>query len=346
MRKLNLNLNGQLSSEKRVVFVVGAGFSTEFGYPMARELLARVWPRLNQDTKKGLKKVIKFHHPDWDSRPATLPEIEELLTELAANEDLLPSLRPGGPFSVEKLRDLRQQLLFEIANWFHKIHSKAANNAVIEEFAHRVKLSGASIISFNWDYELDKALFPKVTTGCYGLAEKGTDGLVLLKPHGSLNWYLASLGRRIIPERRVKLWTGQGGDESVYCFLRWRAPKSKRRRYVPWIVPPTHLKDFRHGMLRHIWKKCVDLLSVASEVYFLGYSLPPADWHSRYIFRCGFYNQEDGLPLNGDRAAPTGRAQVRIVNPDRLAFRRIESIVGWKCRWIPKKVGQWLNAGE
>jgi hypothetical protein len=96
-------------------------------------------------------------------------------------------------------------------------------------------------------------------------------------------------------------------------------------------------------MTKVIWKRCVDALSVAKRIYFLGYSLPPADWHSRYILRCGFHNQEEGLPLpNGQRAGPTGRARVYVVNPENSAFHRVEATAGYKCQWIPKTIGQWL----
>ncbi len=99
-------------------------------------------------------------------------------------------------------------------------------------------------------------------------------------------------------------------------------------------------------MLRMVWKRCVETLSIASEVYFLGYSLPIADWHSRYILRCGFHNQEEGLPLNGKRAKPIGKSRVYVVNPDRVALQRIETVVGWKCEWIPMRISQWLGSSD
>lgn len=325
------------------VFVVGAGFSSEFGYPMARDLLPRLWDRLDGKIKCPLSRVIKFHHPDWDGRDATLPEIEEFLTELDANEELLSSLRPEGRFNVRKLRGIREGLLFSIAEWFHGIHSESGDSLLLEKFVSRLRRRASAIISFNWDYELDKALFPDgPKPESYGLADGAIESPLLLKPHGSLNWYPAKTGRYIKEERRRKLWASTREQDSIYCFLRWRPPQSERRRYVPWIVPPTHLKDFGHGMLKRIWKTCVDVLSVARKVYFIGYSLPMADWHSRYILRCGFHNQVEGIPLNGDRARPTGRSRVYVVNPNRAAFRRIEGVVGWECEWVPKRVSEWL----
>lgn len=333
-----------LETHRGTVFVVGAGFSTEFGYPMARDLLPRLWDRLGGATKRSLSSVIAFHHPTWDGRASNLPEIEELLTELDTNEDLLSSLRPAGHFDLRKLRRIREDILYSIAEWFHEIHSEPGDDLLIERFSSLVRRTASAIISFNWDYELDKALFAnRVTPESYGLGHGPIMSPVLLKPHGSLNWYPAKTGRHISAKRKEKLWSGGRDRDSIYCFLRWRAPRSQRRRYVPWIVPPTHLKDFGHGMLRRIWKRCVDALGVAKRIYFLGYSLPAPDWHSRYILRCGFYNQVEGVPLNGKRAKPTGKARVYVVNPSPDAFRRIEAVVGWECRWIPNRISEWLG---
>ena len=316
----------------------------EFGYPTARELLPRVWGRLNEDKQAVLGKIVRFHHPGWDGRAATLPEVEELLTELAANKDLLPSLRSKGGFSVSDLESAREGLLLEIARWFHEIHAEGKGGPVLRQVVKRIKATKAAIISFNWDYELDKALLSTVTPASYGIGDGTVRGTVLLKPHGSLNWYPGATGAHIRRDLRKLLWSEKG--KKVYCFLRWREIRSGRRQYLPWIVPPTHLKDFNHPMLKRIWQRCVDVLSKGEKVYFLGYSLPPADWHSRYIFRCGFHNQQEGLPVDHGREKPTGRSRVWVVNPDPGVFRRIESIVGWKCKWVPKRIGEWLRVGS
>jgi len=328
--------------KRRNIFVIGAGLSTEFRYPMARDLLHRVWARLPSGDRKVLERIVRFHHPGWDGRPATLPDIEEFLTELAANEDLLPALRAEGPFNRAHLRQARDKLLFEIARWFHEIHSQERARDVLRTVVRRIKAANAAIISFNWDYELDQELFDSPTSTSYGIAPVPTSGIVLLKPHGSLNWYTATSGRHIKERLLEVLWTR--GGEHVYHFRPWRAPRSTVRQYLPWIVPPTHVKEFGHPMLRRIWRRCVDVLSTARTVYFLGYSLPAADWHSRYILRCGFDNQVQGLPWGKRRRSPTGPAKVTIVNPDPSAFTRIEAVVGAHCRWVPKRISDWLGA--
>jgi hypothetical protein len=338
-----------------VVLVVGAGFSEGLGYPLTRHLLPLLAPRLNRELGDQFRAVVSFHHPRWDGREATLPEVEEFLTALTANQDLLHTFRPKGRFGPKDVRRFREELLRSIANWFHEIHEKpkpTQKRQILSDFVRRVKSKpNSAIISFNWDYELDKALFrdggpwAPVSPARYGLDQENIDLPQILKPHGSLNWYRGRSGRRIRRDLRIRLWKGERAGESMYSFLRWREPRSSTgHRYLPWIIPPTHWKDFRHPMMKQIWKRCVDCLSVAKRVYFLGYSLPEADWHSKYVFRCGFHNQTEGFPpLAGPRGRKEGKAEVFVVNPDVLAFRRIEATVGWNCRWIPTTIAQWLT---
>jgi hypothetical protein len=253
--------------------------------------------------KREFEEAIRFHHPAWDGRPETLPDIEELLTELTANQDLLSTLRPQGPFGPDKLRGINDRLLLAIARWFHRIHARGMKSSL--ELRKRLlqRLSQPEhsiIISFNWDLEIDRALFESTPRSSmranYALDRARLPNLALLKPHGSLNWFSATTGRHLKSDLSELLWEAtdksEEAFEKIYCFRKWSRPKSQHgRRYVPWIVAPTHLKRFEHPMLQWVWANCVDALSRASHVYFLGYSLPPADWHSRYIFRCGCHNQ-------------------------------------------------------
>jgi hypothetical protein len=334
--------------KRTTVFVVGAGFSRDLGYPLTSELLKQL--QMSAPLWAVFRKVVKFHHPDWNGRKNTLPDIETLLTEWAANQDLLPSLRPIGEFSADDLKRLRRNLLGEIADWFHGIHKKPfrGRESALRRFVQLISsVENPVVVSFNWDYELDRVLCEgRQRREVYGITANLLRTPVILKPHGSLNWYRFNPGKHIKEARRETLWEDSKKKQNArYCFLNWRAPKSSRRRYIPWIVPPTHVKSFDHSMLRRIWRTSVDCLSVAKRIYFLGYSLPAADWHSRYIFRCGFHNQVEGRPLDkGGREKSTGRAAVFVVNPkDKKAYKRIQTTAGYDCVWIRSKVKEWLR---
>jgi len=115
---------------------------------------------------------------------------------------------------------------------------------------------------------------------------------------------------------------------------------------MPLTVPPDYLKNFENDIFKHLWQETVSVLSTATEVTFLGYSLPYADFHARFILRCGFHNQVEGeLKEDGSRAGATGRARVTIVDPDVDGPKRVMGMVGWTCEWHQQTVEEWVAAG-
>lgn len=114
---------------------------------------------------------------------------------------------------------------------------------------------------------------------------------------------------------------------------------------MPLIIPPVFNKRFADPIFQDTWRRCVSELSKATNVTLLGYSLPDADLHARFILRCGFDNQRQGeLLADGTRSKAVGSAKITIVNPDLNAARRIEGAVGQACKWKPQFVNEWAGA--
>jgi len=337
-------------SRREHVYVIGAGFSRDLGYPLTNSLLVDVWDRLNINTKKRLENVIRFHHPAfYITRKTTFPNIEQLLTEIAVNEEMFDASRPTeGNFRKAELSELKEILLSEIALWFHEIYEDARTAKWLSEFRNRLREENAAIISFNWDLLLDHLLFNEASLDAhsYGLANQLGRGPILIKPHGSLNWYGASEVSKVKADKRILIFPHEKEEERIEAFLYPRSITSKvGRRYTPLIVPPAYVKDFRRPIFRRLWQRCTDLLSTPQKLYFLGYSLPAADLQVQFILRCGFHNQLEGrLRKGGRRTKPTGPAEVYIVNPDQEAARRIESVAGprFSCHWINQRVEKWI----
>jgi hypothetical protein len=333
----------------RTVLVVGAGFSAGLGYPLVNDLLIRLWSRIPNDEKEDLKRVIAFHHPGFDpKRKTSFPNIETLLSEMAANEQLFAASRDAQTrFSLDKLRKVRESLLYSIANWFHKIYQDNASKTSpwLETFKRIVLNCNATVISFNWDLVIDHLIFgDELCAEDYGLGQKLTSGPLLIKPHGSLNWYDEKQGQNLSAVKRFKLYASK--KETVYAFTKFREPRSSSNRlYSPLIIPPVLNKNFQQEIFTPLWRKCASEISVAKRVVFLGYSLPDADLHARFILRCGFHNQIEGLPVSGGRAAPVGPASVTIVNPDLASARRIEGVIDRNSRsnWQPFTVEKWFE---
>ncbi len=334
-------------TEQRIVYVVGAGLSAGLGFPTISSLLREIWPRLTaSDAADDLARIIRFHHPDFNpARDETFVNVEMLLSEMQANEQLFNSTRAAiGGFTSDELIERRQSFLLAIAVWFHEMQRKALDEKP-QWFTRLVKQmleEEAQIISFNWDLVLDELLFgDDLDHSCYGLSRMRRRGARLIKPHGSLNWYDHATGRHLSKEKKFKLH-GTGAN-AIYAFKPYRAPSSSRRSYMPLIVPPVLNKEFGGSVFQRLWRESVSVLSTASEVRFLGYSLADADFHARFVLRCGFYNQEHGEPdRHGTTQPPTGRALVTIVDPNEEVGKRIERAVGWQCSYSKKTIRQWM----
>jgi len=332
------------------VYVIGAGFSKGLGYPLTKSLLIEVWDRLPDDSREQMTDIIKFHHPSFNvDRLTTFPDIEQLLTEMAVNLQLFDASRPAeGRFTKDQLRESREILLFEIASWFHELYGPAIKASWLSEMVQKMRSEKAAIVSFNWDLILDHRLFSSdLNSESYGLSEKLGEGPLLLKPHGSLNWYEGRQLEHVKDLKKIQIFHHRQESKCVHAFLRPRGVKSKSgKRYTPLIIPPTYLKDFKPSIFKRLWQNCTDVLSTPKRLVFLGYSLPAADLHAQFIFRCGFHNQLKGrIKDNTSRYPATGAAEVIIVNPDQDAARRIEAVAGPKiqCTWVPTPIQDWLN---
>lgn len=330
--------------QKRV-YVVGAGFSAGLGYPVTSDLLVRLWDRIEDDGfKNSLKRVIAFHYPGFNCKEfGSFPNVEELLSQMMVNEQLFDSSHQyRGTFTREALGDLQRTLLLSISDWFHEISEGLDYDEPgvkwLVEFRNHIERENVAIISFNWDLVLDKLLFgEKLNKASYGFPLEPFKRPVLIKPHGSLNWFEADPGEHLKPTAKFLLSREDG--ERVFAFKKFRAPRGERE-YAPLIVPPVYLKKFEKHVFQALWRSCTKLFSTADEVVFLGYSMPVADFHSRYIMRCGFHSQVDGELVKGGRRPPTRAAEVTIVNPERGAAERTRAIAGaeHRCRWFSKPV--------
>lgn len=335
------------------VYVVGAGFSAGLGYPLTSDLLQRLWPRLGDDDfRTRLKKVIEFHHHGFDpERFSTFPNVEQLLSQMEVNDQFFDMSRYYiGEFTREKLREIQQYLLLSVANWFYALSQtdrmKRAQDSWLKKFKEQVIAERAAVISFNWDLVLDDLLFgDTLDAASYGFGQGNANAPVLLKPHGSLNWFEGETGRNI--KEHMRFAVHAHGSHSIYAFRDLtRGPATQHdRAYQPLIIPPVFLKKFDNPIFTKLWQRATSELSTAKRVVFLGYSMPDADLHTQFIMRCAFYNQVRGeVNEQGARVPGPGASEVVIVNPDRGAAQRILSTVNptASCKWISTPAADWV----
>lgn len=335
------------------VYIVGAGFSAGLGYPLTADLLQRLWPRLEDDDfRERLQKVIEFHNHGFNPEHfSSFPNVEQLLSQIEVNDQFFDMSRYYiGEFTREKLRNIQQGFLLAIADWFFALtqtdRMKRAQDSWLKKFKERIIAERAAVISFNWDLVLDDLLFgDTLDATSYGLGSGNTDAPLLLKPHGSLNWFEGEAGRFVKENMRFVVHPHE--SHSIYAFRDpTRGLSTKHDRvYRPLIIPPIFHKKFDNPIFTKLWQRATSELSTAKRVVFLGYSMPDADLHTQFIVRCGFYNQLKGeVNEHGTRVPGTGAAEVVIVNPDRGAAQRILAAVSTasKCQWISTPASDWI----
>ncbi len=335
---------------RETVYVLGAGFSKGCGYPLTSSLLSEAWGRIALTDRNSLAKIIKFHHPNFDvDNPESYPPIEQLLTEMKVNADLYAgSRRYPGNFKAEQLQETRAALLNTVAHWFHELYKPARKTKWLKKFVEIVRQQNAAVVTFNWDLLLDHELFGEEIEGRhYGLGKSlAKEGPLILKPHGSLNWYSTKELNKVSPSKRKVLFEAGDPSNTIELFIPPRPINSKiSRKYAPLLVPPTYIKDFDKPVFRHIWQHTTEVLSTAKTIIFIGYSLPPDDLQAKFILRCGFHNQREGVLQLKGRSRATGDASVLVVNPDRSVAKRIQDIVnpGMKVKKTTINAASWVE---
>ena len=202
------------------------------------------------------------------------------------------------------------------------------------------------VVTFNQDLVIEKAIQAMAETKSYGhvgwnfkmaynlefagLLEPATRGtpfntepasqdymVRICKLHGSLNWVHpvrsaddAKNALRDPPERIYCL-----NDAHVRGELRRKGQK-RAQHLLPLVVPPIYEKSSAiRSFLQPLWKSATGFLSIAQEIIFFGYSLPPADVAANGLLRRAFY-QNDESPL------------VTVIDPDSAVAARIADVLG------------------
>jgi hypothetical protein len=147
----------------------------------------------------------------------------------------------------------------------------------------------------------------------------------LLKLHGSLNWFkieekLPNSGKEHMYFIQPDLFHPNRNVESCrFKFISLFNPEEENYRIGKnsnAIVPPIVNKRKEFDPLSKfeiIWGSALKGLAEANNIIFIGYSLPPSDFHAKWLFRTG-------------HALNSGKPTIKIVNPSESDAQRIRDI--------------------
>lgn len=155
-----------------------------------------------------------------------------------------------------------------------------------------------TVISFNWDTIADMTLH-RLDAPQYASYERMLRGERFnvrtasrkgqyLKLHGSLNWIACrNPACRLHTEPVIPFLDGEGPPPTFTDTKPFEeCPECGSERPRRMIVPPTSQKLIRRrSFLHRLWLIARNTLPRVSKVVFIGYSFPPTDFYSAWLFR-------------------------------------------------------------
>jgi hypothetical protein len=322
------------SAARPKLFVLGAGVSKEFGLPLATDLLDVVVNYFKHsgnaaELKPLLEFVDAFYHDDA-RRQGKMPQAEEVLTFLDATAEYAQfrAKGPGYKWRPDHVAHVRNRFARMLGEYLWASQD-ALNADALSSLRKFVALAGVGhvYVTFNYDLLLEKALsFEGIPYHYNGTPRDGS--VLVLKPHGSINWYSAAdVATAISSDRFYKF-----GEEIYVCDALDRFSIPFRQMRAPVIVTPIVNKQFRTREQQKLWMLFSRVVKRARDVFIVGYSLPIVDHASRIVM--------NRLSEQHDLTK-----RITVVNPDRdhTLADHIADVITRRHILIRKTFGEWLS---
>jgi hypothetical protein len=310
-------------SDRKTVFILGAGFSKAAGGPLQSEILGNIFEQntneLDGDYRQLYEENRRWLNDFLENEHYVEPEhfkdvaLEDLYTPI--DRCILDNVayRNNSPSELIEARQKLNSLIVMLID--HKLRGDRAEFRHADRFAeYLVSLKRAnpnkdpfSIISTNWDILIDNAVKLRTILNkdtidyCFDVLPYRTNQfspnstspdrdnfkIKILKLHGSMNWLRCQRCQRVFitffekialddylrkPPCRLCLANHSTGSEL-----------EAQASLVSDLVMPTFLKGLNNIQLKLVWHTAALELSAASNIVFIGYSFPTADFELRQL---------------------------------------------------------------
>jgi|SRR5208282_1136787 len=308
------------------VFLLGAGASAACGIPVARDILGYSAVALGREDKAAQEQIhslLHYLYPNFDESIGNYPNIEDFLNliemaETFNSEEFIRSSR----WSPTDLAAVKGATLKAVTDYIWSRMLSADAMSSVRDFVSTCVRTGDTIITFNWDLTIEHALESREDFSFWYGPREDAD-VLLLKPHGSVDWFPRSRLPGKDSKRRVN---NLDNDLCVYPEFNFAAYKELRAT-EPVIVPPVSAKQFNWDFIREVWKRVHFEISRAGHLYILGYSLPREDQFARLVIGRALLNNR----LNAEKAGRHPVA-VTLVNPDDAVQPTFIRLLGGKTK--------------
>jgi len=227
-------------------------------------------------------------------------------------------------WSVSKLDEVKRFTVKAVTDYIWDRMEDAGKHQLIRDFVRDYLREGDTIITFNWDLTVERALedYPGDPGFLYSYSHgRKQKSFSLLKPHGSIDWFEKKALRGLVSAGEVGTL-----DDALRYYPRFnRAAHPKLTEVPPMIVPPVVMKEFEFEFLKRTWRFVYRAVSDANELHIIGYSLPKEDQFARLVFRRAIRNNIMRAPLRKERPV-----KVRVINPDPGTEGTFSQLVGRK----------------
>jgi hypothetical protein len=222
---------------------------------------------------------------------------------------------------IKETLKLRELIYYLIGKTMEVILRRSSTKDYIDKFAKFItdkasarqnhnytNIDPVSVISTNWDILLDNSIKDEIEYKHHGKAVVdycshissyepsdnsvkpglemlglGGFNIKLLKVHGSLNWLQCPRCLRVYVDFYNKIAIGQYFHPVNCRHCDNHFGKHASHKLVSNLIMPTFLKNFSNPQYKLIWQNAGIELSEATEVVFIGYSLPQADFEMRQL---------------------------------------------------------------
>lgn len=317
----------------KTVFIFGAGASKAEGLPTQSELFGKYF---SADPRDSFSTLLKgyfndfFGISDTSSTNNKWPIFEEALAmvEIAMDKD-----HSFGPiYSTEILKKIRDGLIILMGRAIENCQVK--ENTIHKMFVRKLFRKGHyrndeySFVSFNYDILLDIALMEMLKYDIYSdygiqfsnskddfdspsfgkWKTPGDKSVLILKPHGSLNWMHCPSCDSLAMSGNSK---GQIFKTGLIHTIEHCPKDDTPMQFV--VEPPSYFKKYKNYYLQTVWSKLHTTLSAADKLVFIGYSMPDADVMIKYALK---------------RACFVKSKEIIVIDPDVSVQERYERLLG------------------
>ena len=301
---------------EKTIFIFGAGASKADGLPTQAELLENYFKSNPSDDYSGLLKEYFerfFGIRDTSAINVKWPTFEEALAMVEIAFDKEQTFAPN--YNAEKLKKIRDGLIISMGRAIENCQVK--HDTVHKRFIDKLFHKGHGrrhfqereycFISFNYDILLDQALMELVEDDIYcdyGVnfantskdfylnsfqkwVPSGEKKVLILKPHGSLNWMQCPSCDALAISGNSK---GQIFKTGLIHTIEHCPKDHSPMQFI--IEPPSYFKKYENYYLQLIWKQFSEVLTEAERVIFIGYSMPDADIMMKYTIKRACFGQK------------------------------------------------------